>query len=681
MVRTFCRMCPALCGALVTVEGGEAVKVSGDRDHLLSRGYLCPKGRRMATLAGDPERLDEPLLRDRRGELVPVPWDTALDDLAERLARVRDDAGPYAIGTYAGTMLDSAGRAYADRLLRALGSPSRYTSSTVDSVAKVLVGKLMSGREGLVPAVDWERTTLLVVVGENMVVSHGGFSYFPDPVRALRGVASRGEVWVLDPRRTETARLATRHLRPRSGADFAVLGHLVRELLRDGADRAHLAAHARHVDELRRAVEPLDRATAARLTGLDPADLGELLAAVRSHGRLAVVTGTGVTMAATANVTEWMAYALQVVTGSFERPGGRWFNHSAAVLPSRRGPGPDTSGFGPGPRSRPDIPRMANQFPCAVMPGEIEQGHLRALLVIGGNPLVAFPQPAQLARAFDRLDALAVWDIVPSATVRRATHVFPCPAPLERADVVTPVHLSAVYAQHTPPVLPLRGQRRPMWWSLGQLARRLGLSIMPAGADPDACTDDDVAASLVAGTAVAWDELRAAGGAPVPHPYEDRWVERTVLPDGRWDLAPPLLVARMDHALDRARAAVAAAAGVAGPSPLVLGNRREVHHTNSTLAWDAGAGGRPGPYVYLSPADAAAHGVGDGDTVEVASPQGAVTGEVRVDATLGPGVVTIPHGYAEPNVGHLTAIDVDVDPLTGMPTLVGVPLTLRRLDP
>lgn len=662
-VTSFCRMCPALCGVTVAVEDGAVTRISGDRAHPLSRGYLCPKGRRMAALADDPVRLDQPLIRDPAGDLVPVDWDTALGDLAERLAAVRERAGSYAIGTYSGTMLDSAGRFYADRLLRQIGSPSRYTSSTVDSVAKVLVGKLMSGREGLVPAVDFERTTLLIVVGENMVVSHGGFSYFPDPVRYLRSVEHRGEVWVLDPRRTETARLATRHLRPRSSTDFAVLGYLVRELLRDGADAAHLDAHARHVDELRRAVEPLDLDTAAAVTGLATHDLAGLVAAVRRHRRLAIVTGTGVTMAATANVTEWLAYALQIVTGSFERPGGRWFNHSAAFAPSRS-PAPDSSGFGPGPRSRPDIPRMANQYPCAVMPGEIDEGHLRALLVIGGNPLVAFPQPERLGRAFDRLDVLAVWDIVPSATARRATHVLPCPAPLERADVVTPVHLSAVFAQHTPAVLPLRADRRPMWWSLGKLAQRMGLSILPGGADADACTDDEAVAAIVAGTATPWDEVRRAEG-PVLFPYEDRWVERTVLPDGRWDLAPPELAGLVDDALRRPR------------HDLVLGNRREVDHTNSTMAW--GVAGRPPsePYIYVNATDAEAAGVGHGDVAELASPHGTVTGEVRTDDALARGTVNLPHGFARPNVGNLTATDVDVDPLTGMPTLIGVPVSLR----
>ncbi|HUJ66803.1 MAG TPA: molybdopterin-dependent oxidoreductase [Acidimicrobiales bacterium] len=660
-------MCPALCGVRVTTDGGVVTRLTGDPDHPLSRGYLCPKGRKMATLTDDPERLDEPMVRGRGGKLVTVDWDTAVGDLADRLAGIRDRFGPYAIGNYSGTMFDAAGRFAATGLLAAIGSPSRYTSSTIDSVAKVLVAKLMSGREGLVPAVDFDTTTLLLVIGENMVVSHGGFSYFPDPIRYLRSIQRRGEVWVFDPRRTETARLATRHLSARSGTDFAFLGHVVRELLRDGADQEYLAGHALHLEELRRAVEPFDVPTAAGLTGLASEDLSALVAAVRRHRRLAIVTGTGVTMAATGNVTEWMAYAVQILTGSFERPGGRWFNHTAAVSPSSAD-APDTSGFEPGPKSHPEIPRMANQYPCAVMAEEIEGGYVKGLLVTGGNPLTAFPQPGRLRRAFDQLDVLAVWDIVPSATAERATHLFPCPDPLERADLVVPIHLSMVFAQYTNPVVPARANRRPMWWSLAKVAERMGLSILPGGTGADACTDEQLFASMVAGTPVPWEVLVEAAGRPVQFPREEQWVERTVLRDGRWDLAPPLLRERLEHARSRT---------VPG---LVLGNRREVQHTNSTLAWGLRKGSGPQTYVYLSPADAARAGVEHGDAVEVLSSHGDVRGTAQTDSAMAPGTVVVPHGFSNPHVGHLTATDVDIDPLTGMPTLVGVPVSVRPLN-
>lgn len=662
-ITSYCRMCPASCGVRVTVDGGAAVRLAGDRDHPVSRGYVCPKGRRMIGIVDDPAVLDEPLMRDSQGALVPVDWDTALGDLAERLSLIQERYEPYAIGLYTGTSQDTTARYAASRLMSSIGSPSTYTSTTVDSIAKILVPKLMAGRERLVPAVDFETTTLLLVIGENMVVSHGGFSYFPNPVWYLRKVTGRGEVWVIDPRRTETARLATHHLSTRSGTDFAVVAYLIRELLRDGADHEYLRLHARRIEELRNAVEPCDLAATARRTGLDRADLEGLLRAVRRHRRLAVVTGTGVTMAATGNVTEWLVYALQIVTGSFERPGGRWFNHGATFWPSRA-TAPDTSQFGTGSKSHPEIGRIAGQFPCSVLPAEIEQGYLRALLVMGGNPMAAFPQPGRLAAALDRLPVLAVWDIVRSATAERATHVFPCPTPLERADLAVPIQLSSVFAQYAPPVVPLRGHRRPVWWSMAKLAQRLRLDILPRGLDPDACCDEDICALLGTGLPAPWEQVRDSPG-PIEFAAEERWVERTVLPDGRWDLAPAALLDRLDHALDR-------------PAPeLVLGNRRERTHTNSTLTWNTSSHPAPTPRLYLSPADAEAAGVHDGDRVQVTSPHGSLVAIACPESAMSPGTVAVPHGFTEPNVGHLTATDVDLDPLTGMPTLVGVPVTLR----
>jgi anaerobic selenocysteine-containing dehydrogenase len=665
-ITSYCRMCPAACGVLVDVADGAIVKLTGDPDHLLSRGYVCPKGRRMVSLVDDPARLDQPMMRTSRGELVPVGWETALDDLAARLVRIREEHDGYAIGAFSGTFGDHRG--YVDKILREVGSPSSYTSLTIDSVAKTVVPKLMAGQERLWPAMDFDETHLLLVIGENLVVSHGGYSYFPDPVRSLRKVMAHGEVWVVDPRRTETARLATRHLTPRSGTDFALLGYLVRELLRDGADGEYLDARAANVDALRSQVERFDAATTARLSGLAERDLADLVAAVRRHRRLSIITGTGVTMADTGNVTEWLAYALQIVTGSFERPGGRWFNHGATVDPDRAPPAPDP-GFGPGPRSHPHLPRSNAQFPCAVLPAEIEQGHLRALMVVGGNPMLAFPAPDRVGRALDQLDVLAVFEIVRSATARRATHVFPSTSPLERADLRFSPMVSAVYAQYTPAVVAPRAERRPSWWALAKLGQKMGFATVPDWFDLDDFDDHDVERLFAAGL----DDTPVDGSAvvaaqrPVEYPRRDGWVANSALRGGRWDLAPAMLVERLEHALQRE------------VHPLVLGNRREVHHTNTVFVWPADGYNTPTAHVYLSPHDAGEAGVVDGDLVELTSVHGAVTATARVDPSMARGTVVVPHGFEDVHVGNLTATDVDLDPITGMPKLVGVPVSVKVL--
>ena len=121
----------------------------------------------------------------------------------------------------------------------------------------------------------------------------------PDPVTAIRALRDHAEVWVLDPRRTETARLATRHLAPRPGTDHAVLAFLVRELLRDGADprRARAAARSTPIDWPPRSSRS-PSSTRPHVADVAEADLTDLLDAVRRAGPVAVETGTGVTMAA-----------------------------------------------------------------------------------------------------------------------------------------------------------------------------------------------------------------------------------------------------------------------------------------------------------------------------------------------------------------------------------------------
>jgi len=123
----------------------------------------------------------------------------------------------------------------------------------------------------------------------------------------IRATAARGEVWVIDPLHTETAGFASRHLAPRPGTDYAILAYLVREVLREGADEEVLARSTVDADVLRSAVEPFTREHAANIAGIDSDELTTLLASVRKAGRLAVETGTGVTMSVGANLTQWLA--------------------------------------------------------------------------------------------------------------------------------------------------------------------------------------------------------------------------------------------------------------------------------------------------------------------------------------------------------------------------------------
>lgn len=313
-----------------------------------------------------------------------MSWGEALDDLASRLIRIREEDGADAIGGYLRTAIafDSAGYHAANAFLASLGTAQRYTCATLDTPCKPLVAELMSGFPGLHPIPDPESTRMLLLVGTNPVVSHDHLTGFADPIARLRAVSRDGEIWAIDPRRTATTRLAWTHLQIRPGTDAWILAALVREILDEGADTEFIEAHAEGVEELTHAVAPFDLARAADHTGVPLAALESLVAAIRRYGRLAAVSGTGSTMSAAANVNEWLLWTLQVITGSFEPEGGAWFNPgfcSRLDGSSAWVPGSGTSE--PGPASRPELPRRIGEYPAAGLVDEIEAGTVRALFV------------------------------------------------------------------------------------------------------------------------------------------------------------------------------------------------------------------------------------------------------------------------------------------------------------
>jgi anaerobic selenocysteine-containing dehydrogenase len=662
---SFCRICNAMCGILVTLEGEQIVRVRGDAEHPLSEGYTCPKGRALPAFHHDPRRLDQPSIGGRK-----VTWDVMLDDLARRVKDTLDVAGPNGIAMYlaSGSAFDSAGRRAAERFLRVLGSPQKYTATTIDTPSKPLVAELVGGWSGLTPVWDDERSTLLVLIGSNPVVSHGHSNAMPSPLRRLRRHRARGgEVWVVDPRYTETARVADRHLALRPGSDWLVLAHLVRALLPEPGSSGDTALQARAtgVGELRAALEPLSPDLTSHGTGIPLEGLDDLVAAVRRHGRVSALTGTGVSMSATANVAEWLLWALHIVTDSYDQPGGMWFNPGYLLqLDTRTLPVSDGTA-GPGPPSRPELPRRFDEWPCAGLISEIETGNVRALFVVGGNPATAFPDATRTRTALASLETLAVIDVLPTETTELATHILPAVGALERADL--PLLLDgyqlAVATQFTAAMVAPVAERRPLWQMFGALGERLGFDVLGGGLTSETATDELLLRRIAERSRGGAEVVFAARHGVVDSGAIFGWV-RGLLPDGRWRLAPQALVTQLAEAIP-----------TAAPGPveqLQLIAHRQLRTMNSQLR------NLTDTAVMVAPGQAAELG-GDGTRVEVRVAGRVVSGVVRGDPRIPPGVMSIPHGWAAPNVSELTSAQADIDPLTGMVRQSAIPAEIRAL--
>jgi len=665
---SFCNYCVAECGILVTVRGEEVIDVRGDPDHPTSQGYVCSKGRAIGRAHHDPHRLDHASM-GRGSERHLVPLDAMLGDLAHKLDRIRAEHGPDAIAIYngGGGQMDFLGGTLAEKLARALGTRGYYTTNSIDSIGNRTAIRMMAGHNNFFPTIDYERASLVVMFGANPLIAHGHTWSMPVPVRQLRGLSAQGEVWVFDPRTSETAARADRHVQLLPGSDHAVIAYAIRELLRDGADEQFLADHAVGVESLREAVEPFTLELAATRAGIAAQDLLDFVAAIRVHGRMAGVEGTGVTFSTAPVVTSWLLLALNIVTGSMERPGGLWFNPGFWSKLEEQAYAP-LAEPGPGPASRPELRSWCEgQLPTAALLDEMLTKNVRALVVFGGNPVVAFPNHEKVMAALSEVDVLAVCDVIDGDMTSLATHVMPAAGTLERTNGNMTASFQPIVLGHmSPPVVPGTADRRPQWWFVAELARLLGVRVLPDGLGSDA-SDHDVLQALYPNVRVPLDELEAHPSGMAVDVERVPWVTERVLADGRWQVAPQLVVNQLAR-LDRRP-----------PEGLLLLSRRQRHRLNSILRDLDPPAGVQFPMVFLNEVDADRLRLTDGVLVRVRSEAGAVVAQISRDGTLREGTAAMSHGYRYPNVNLLTSDEIYVDEICGMPLYSGIPVSIESV--
>ena len=685
-IRTLCRSCSAACGIVVEVESTgpsgarseRVIAVRGDPRNPRSRGYLCPKGASLAEFHHREGRLEHPRLRGRRAS-----WDECLGDLGGTLARLRSEYGADSIALYQGTgaVSDSLGLPAIQELLTGLGTRQYYTAATVDVAPALRAAEMVCGffHPWPVWVPEQPESRLAILIGWNPALTHGYLTILPNPSERIRDYRRRGgEVWVIDPRHTRTAQLADRHLAPRPGSDAILLAWLVREAL--AASMEHAATPDAGPDDFARLTRAEDREalavaladlTLARVsaeTGLAELGVQDLVAAIRRAGRINVVAATGVTLGRDALLCEWLRWALLIATDSLDRKGGMWFNPGVLTQYEETGlftpPAPPEGRIAPGPRSRPELSRILDQQPCVALVDEIEAGNIRALFVAGSSPLSAFPEPDRLQQALTRLDVLVAIDTMETPLTAMATHVLPATGQLERADLVT--ETQAIYA---PAAVAPVAERKPMWWILAELGRRLGIDVLGDGLDPAAASDETLVRRMARTARGGTDALLAAGPDGIDPPRVYGWVRERALPDGRFRLVPPGFLERLRERLARTPV----------DEPFVLVSSRQLTRTNST-PYMSPARSPESPTLHLHPEDAAAHDFAAGSRIEIKSRAGSLEAILELDRNLRRGVVSIAPGWFDANVGQLTSSHLEIDPLTGQPPMTGIAVRLAALS-
>lgn len=709
---TFCRICEALCGLEVTVEGGQVTEIRPDERHVATRGFACVKGLKQHRIYSSPDRLRYPLKRVG-GAYERVSWEQALSEIGAKVKTLRA-VHPNSIAMYVGT---AAGFSvlhpiFAQGFLTGLGSKSMYASATQDCANKFAVAHHVYGFPFTQPFPDVERIGCLIIVGANPVVSKWSFLQVPNPIEHLRAIERRsGKVFIVDPRKTETAKVAGEHVFIRPGTDvFFYLAFLNELVAQGGIDMGVVRRHTTGWDEVRALAAPWTPERAAEVTKMPPSTLRAMVAAYRAASGAAIYSSTGVNMGGNGGLAFWIQEVINCASGNLDKRGGALVGQGVidfAKLGARTGllMRPDKSRIG-------GFTSVNDAFPGGVLADEIltpGPAQVRALFVTGGNPLITMPGAARLKRAFESLELLVALDIQQSETAALAHYVLPATSPLERPDLpfVFPLMLglqSKPYLQATRAVVSPAGEARdeatiytllakhsgaPLFGSrVAQRALELAMAYRAPkhpGELPSLPQEALLSLILRATGQMGFKALlgHRHGWSRPDHGGGDFLGERVVTSDRKVHLAPPVL-------MDQARKLGADfEEEKRGARTLKLISKRAVttHNSWTHNLEDFVQGEASTNYLYMHPSDAARLTLRAGELVDVRSATGAVRLPMRHLAELMPGTVAMPHGWGHQhapgmrvaskttgvNVNLLAADGADgIDRVTGMAHLTGI---------
>lgn len=672
--KTFCGICEASCGLVATVEGDRVVKLGPDPDHPSSRGFVCVKGVNFHQVVEDPDRVLHPMRRKPDGTFARATWEEALDDIGTRLRPIQREHGNESIGVVFGNPVswNYSATVTMNGLATALGTKHQYTSASLDINNYWASADMMYGNTLVNPLPDFAATHFALIVGANPVVSHGSLVTTGRIREVLLGVPARGgRVVVVDPRRTETARLFE-HVPILPGADVWLLGAILRVLFDDDlVDHETLARQASGVAELRALAARFDLDRATRETGIDAGVITELAHALAAAPSACVYGRCGASLGKFSTLTKFLLDALAIVTGNLDRRGGMVFGEPMAALVEA---GTKLGQFGRGRwHTRVHgVPEMNGTAPLACLPEEITtpgRGKLRALIGLSSNLVTSAPDSSATAAALEQLDLMVWLDPYLTETSRHADWILPPTLWLEREEMplFTQTQSTVPNAQWVAPIVPARGAARDDSWILDQIARRIGIvpAAMPGaqllgrlGIRPKPRHLIDLA--LRTGKygdlfgfrrgGLSRRKLLATQGAvkladacPVGVLESNLYTD-----DKRIHLGQPEMLAETER--------LAGHSGDDGAYPLRLFSVRELRSHNTWLhnVPRLMAGDRR-CHALLHPDDAAASRLDDGDDVTITSRWGRITVPVRVTDEVAPGAVGLTHGWGHSG-GWRTAV-------------------------
>jgi len=666
---------------------------------------------------------------------------TTWEAISDGLTKVISKHGRESIATYLGNpgAHSLSALTFNRVLLQSIGSRQRYSASTVDQLPKQVASGLMFGSASTVVVPDLDRTQYLLMLGANPYASNGSLCTAPDFPGRLEAMQARGgKLVVVDPRKSRTAEQSDEWIAIRPGTDALLLAAIAHTLAQDGLGvmEQRLGTYLNGVNELIAGLKPFTPEAVSPATGIDAAIIRRIARELRDAPSSAVYGRIGTTTTTFGTTASWLVDVVNTFTGNLDRVGGAMIPLPVAGSGNTRGSAGVGKGFrtGRGHSRVRKYPEALGEYPVAALAEEITTpgaGQVRALVVVGGNPVLSTPNSERLAKSFEELEFMVSVDIYLNETSKFADVVLPVPSQLQRShyDLALLQFAVRTVANYSAPVL-ARGVDEPDEW---EILAKISAIAAGLGADAEPSTIDDVALQgLVQGvtkdsTSSVFgrnaDELIADlsasgrrgpdrmldfmlrtgpfgdgfGAVPdgltldkliaAPHGIDFGGLEPRLpnvlrTPSGKVELAPPQLIADLERLFKLCLEKT-------DLTQLTLVGRRHLRSNNSWMHnIEVLVKGKPRCTLQMHPVDASRLGIADGSIVRVSSRVGSVEAPVEITDLIRGGVVSLPHGWGHSMSGtklkvasaragvnsNLLTDEEALDPLSGTSVLNGIPV-------
>ncbi len=645
--RTICGICHGGCGMFVRVSASGIESITGDPDHPASRGYLCPKAFAARELATSPDRLTRPLRRTPAG-LKPVSWDEALDFAAERLTAIRSQHGPAAIMRASGAPVNYDARDGFLHFMQALGSPNLTGAGNTCHVPRLMGWLAVAGAK---PEPDFDRARLIVFWGNNPAATerYGSYCAYEGFDKIIARAKVRGvRVIVIDPVCSETAAQASEWIEIKPGTDVAFGLALINVVINEKLyNEPFVAAYTSGFEELKQHVQTFTPVWAEAITGVPQDKIVAFAREFAGTRPAAVCDGNGLDMYCNVVDAARTIAILLGLTANLDVPGGSALLPFAKQLMLHTVP--------PQQRLWYDRYPLFKEVPFPVVKESLlrnDPARPRALIVHHHNPVLIQANQERTLRALAKLEFLMVDDIFLSSTAEVADLVLPSTSPFERYGYRAHASFDRGFVAFSRPVADPPGEARDVAWMECELARRMGLGDSYPFRDSRTWVEH-----MLKPCGVTLEQLeRESIVFCTPQPEFEKYKKTGFqTPSGKLEFVSqmfakanqpplPLFTEGAGVNLETARAVTA--------YPLLCTNRRTASYVHTKFRnLKAQAKAYPEPLLWLSPVDADARQIAEGDRVELSSPQGHVEIKVRLKSDLRPGLAMMDFGWGNPTDG------------------------------